>query len=316
MDGLPYLTPSETVASIGFEPRQHTLKSAINCAGVGLHTGQQVAVRILPAPAGHGIAFRRTDLGLTIAARFDQVVDTRLCTALGAEASGVALVGTIEHLMAALAGAEVDNALIELGGPELPVFDGSAEPWLFLLDCAGTVAQDAPRPVIEVLRRVRVGADGSYAELRPHRPGSMRQGLDLAMSIEFAAEAIGRQALSISLDPLSFRRELSRARTFTLRQEIEELQQAGLARGGSLDNAVVVDGGSVLNPAGLRACDEFVRHKMLDAVGDLALAGAALSGRFVGSKSGHRLNNCLLQALFANAANWRFTAPVEALLAA
>ena len=316
MDGLPTLTRSETTASSGGESLQRTLKAAISCSGAGLHTGQNVAVRILPAVAGHGIAFKRTDLGSTVQARFDKVTDTRLCTALGDDTCETIHAGTVEHLMAALSGAEIDNALIELDGPELPVFDGSAEPWLFLLDCAGSVAQDTPRPVIEVLRRVRVGAGDCYAELRPHRPGGSRTGLDLAMSIEFDAKAIGRQALSLSLDPLSFRRDIARARTFAQRQEIEALQQAGLARGGSLDNAVVVDGAAILNPAGLRMGDEFIRHKMLDAIGDLALAGGALSGRFIGAKSGHRLNNLLLRALFANAANWRFAAHAETLLAA
>ena len=315
MDGLSYLPASETTAS-SIDDSQRTLKGPIGCAGQGLHTGQSVTVRILPAPVGHGIAFKRTDLGATVQARFDKVIDTRLCTAIGDEASGTIHASTIEHLMAALSGAEIDNALIEIDGPEAPVFDGSAEPWLFLLDCAGSVAQNAPRPVIEVLRRVRVGDADCYAELRPHRPSGARAGLDLAMSIDFAAEAIGQQALSLSLDPLSFRRGLARARTFAQRQEIEDLQQAGLARGGSLDNAVVVDGAAILNPAGLRMADEFVRHKMLDAIGDLALAGGALSGRFVGVKSGHRLNNLLLRALFANAANWRVATPAEALLAA
>jgi UDP-3-O-[3-hydroxymyristoyl] N-acetylglucosamine deacetylase len=202
--------------------------------------------------------------------------------------------------MAALSGCAIDNALIEVDGPELPALDGSAEQFVFLLDCAGSVAQDSPRPVIEIRRTVRVSDGDGFAELRPGAGG-----FEMALSIDFAAAAIGRQALSLQLDADSFRHELARARTFTLADEISGLRAAGLARGGSLENAVVVDQARVLNPAGLRAPDEFVRHKLLDAVGDLALAGAVLRGRFVAHRSGHTLNNRLLRALFADQAAWR-----------
>ena len=314
MDGFSY-QPERFIAGIAAplassfsqvqsgDGMQHTLKFAIDCAGTGLHSGCQVSVRLLPAPAGHGVVFHRTDLGASVAARFDRVADTRLCTVLG---EGDLRVGTVEHLMAALAGARVDNVLVELDGPELPVFDGSSEPWSFLLDCAGLAAQDEARTEIEVLRTVRVEDGDAYAELRPGRSG-----LALTLSIDFQAAAIGRQSLSLRLSPDAFRRDLARARTFTQRSEIEGLQRAGLAKGGSLDNAVVVDGNAVLNPAGLRMSDEFVRHKLLDAVGDLALAGAPLRGRFVGHKSGHGLNNRLLAALFADPANWRSVASDE-----
>ena len=290
---------------------QRTLKSAISCSGAGLHSARPVSVTIKPAEAGAGISFQRADLGVTVAATFDHVVDTRLCTMLG---HGGACVGTVEHLMAAFVGAGVDNAVVVLDGPEVPVLDGSAEPWLFLLDCAGTVAQDRPRRVIEVRRTIRVGDGDAFVELRP--AGLGHGGLDMALSIAFEAEAIGRQALTFTSSAEGVRRELARARTFALRHEIEGLQRAGLALGGSLANAIVVDGGTVLNPSGLRMADEFVRHKMLDAVGDLALAGGALRGRFIAHKSGHRLNNMLLRALFADPANWRVPAESRALLAA
>ena len=278
--------------------RQRTLKAPIGCVGVGLHSGLRVNMTLRPAPADHGVVFRRTDLGIDIPARFDHVVDTRLATVLGL-GDGTARIGTVEHLMAALAGSLIDNVLVEVDGPELPILDGSAAPYLFLLDCAGSVEQEAPRTVIQVHRRVRVSDGDAFAELRPAMPGS--PGLDMAMSIDFSAAAIGRQALSLDLTPETFRRELARARTFTLAQEIEQMRAAGLAQGGSLDNAVVVDQARVLNPAGLRMPDEFARHKLLDAVGDLALAGAQICGRFIAHRSGHALNNRLLHALFSEA---------------
>jgi UDP-3-O-[3-hydroxymyristoyl] N-acetylglucosamine deacetylase len=282
--------------------RQRTLKSPIGCVGVGLHSGLRVNMTLRPAPADHGIVFRRTDLEVDIPARFDHVVDTRLATVLGV-GDGAARIGTVEHLMAAFAGSMIDNAVVEVDGPELPILDGSAAPYLFLLDCAGSIEQELPRAVIQVNRRVRVSDGDAFAELRPATPGS--PGLDMAISIDFSAAAIGRQALSLDLTPESFRRELARARTFTLAQEIEQMRAAGFALGGSLDNAVVVDEARVLNPAGLRMPDEFARHKLLDAVGDLALAGAQLCGRFTAHCSGHALNNRLLRALFSEGAALR-----------
>jgi UDP-3-O-[3-hydroxymyristoyl] N-acetylglucosamine deacetylase len=308
MDGLSFLPTAEAASLSIAGMQQRTLKTAIGCAGVGLHSGQSVNVRLVPAAPGTGIAFYRVDLGVTIPALYSSVVDTRLCTMIGLVADGretEARVGTIEHLMAALSASGIDNLVIELDGAEVPVLDGSAEPWLFLIDCAGIAAQDAPRRAIEVLRTVRVEEGDAFAEVRPGNDG-----LELAMSIEFDARAIGRQALSLPLETECFRRDLSRARTFAMKHEIEGLQRMGLARGGSLDNAVVVDGACVLNPTGLRMQDEFVRHKMLDAVGDLALAGGPLQARFIGHKSGHALNNQVLRALFADSANWRLAGGV------
>lgn len=303
MDGLPQITH----LSDDMHVVQRSLKSAISCVGVGLHSGRRVHVTLRPADPGHGIVLRRIDLGRDIPARFDRVVDTRLSTVLGHEHWASARVGTVEHLLAAFAGCGVDNALVELDGPEVPILDGSAAPFVFLIDCAGVVDQPASRRVIDVLRPVRVGSGEAYAELHPATPRT--RGLEMALSIDFAATAIGRQALSLHLTPATFRHQLAKARTFGLLEEVEAMQAAGLALGGSLDNAVVVDGERVLNPGGLHMPDEFVRHKLTDAVGDLALAGAALRGRFVAHRSGHALNNALLRALFADASAWREREP-------
>ena len=248
--------------------------------------------------------FQRTDCDVTIPARYDHVIDTRLCTVLASADRPDIRVGTVEHLMAALAGAGINNALVQVDGPEIPIFDGSAASFAFLIECAGVAEQSEPAPVIEIMRQVRVSHAGASAELRPVASRDAPCGLHMDFAISFDASAIGRQSLQFHLTPSTFG-ELARARTFTLASEVAELRAAGLAQGGSLDNAVVVDGADVLNPGGLRMRDEFVRHKMLDAVGDLALAGALLHGQFIGDRSGHALNNRLLRAVFADRANWR-----------
>ncbi len=276
---------------------------AIGCVGVGLHTGQRIQMEMQPAPAGTGIVFHRTDLDAIVAARFDHVADTRLCTVLADPAAPHVRVGTVEHVMAALAAHGIDNAVVAVDGPEIPVLDGSSAPFVFLLDCAGTAEQDAAVRTIEVLRPVRVSEGEAFAELRPAVAG----GFEMAVSIDFAAAAIGRQALTLRVTERSFRRELADARTFALASDIAGLQAAGLARGGSLQNAVVVDGDRVLNPGGLRMADEFVRHKALDAVGDLAMAGAPLQARFVAHRPGHGINNKLLRALLADRSAWTWS---------
>ena len=281
--------------------RQHTLKAPIGCVGTGLHSGRRVSLALHPAEPGSGIRFVRSDLGISVEARFDRVTETRLCTVLGLGEQPECRIGTVEHLMAAAAGCGIDNLRVEIDGPELPILDGSAAPFVFLLDCAGIAEQPVSRAAIQIMRTVRVEDGAAFAELRP----GGAHGLDMALSIDFAAAAIGRQALSLTLTPDSFRRELAEARTFIEAAEIEYLRGAGLGRGGSLANAVVVDAARVLNPGGLRLPDEFVRHKLLDAVGDLALAGAPIFGRFVAHRSGHTLNNRLLRALFADPAAWR-----------
>lgn len=300
MDGLPgyYLESAVPSAS-------RSIRTAIDCRGVGLHGGREAHLVLRPAPAGTGILFRRTDLGIDLPARHDLVSDTRLCTKLLAPGHPEATVGTIEHIMAALAATGIDNILIEIDGPEIPILDGSAEPFVFLIDCAGTEDLAARRSVIEILSPIAVSENGATARFEPLPAGGSWLGFDLSMLIDFPAPAIGRQRLEMRLTEESFRAELARARTFAQAQEIAQLQAAGLARGGSLANAVVVAGDRVLNPEGLRHAEEFVRHKMLDAVGDLALAGAAIIGRFVGEKSGHRTNNLLLRALFANPGAYR-----------
>jgi UDP-3-O-[3-hydroxymyristoyl] N-acetylglucosamine deacetylase len=283
---------------------QRTLKSRIPCVGVGVHSGRRVSVTLLPALAGHGIVFRRIDLRRDIPATFDRVVDTKLCTTIG---EGSARVSTIEHLMAALAGAGVDNALVELDGPEVPIMDGSAAPFSFLLECAGIVSLNTPRRVIEIRRPVRVTEGKAWAELRPFADPLARYPiptLDLEVSIDFPDAAIGRQTRTMRLTPENFREAIAPARTFARASEIDLMREQGLAKGGSLDNAVVVDGGKVLNPGGLRMKDEFAAHKLLDSVGDLALVGAALHGRYVANRPGHAINNKLVRALFARGANW------------
>ncbi len=295
--------------------RRRTLKAAIGCVGIGLHSGKRVSLTLRPAEAGTGIRFRRTDIGLEIPALYDHVVDTRLCTALALPEAPERRIGTVEHVMAALAGCGVDDAIIELDGPEVPILDGSAAPFVFLIECTGLVAQAGLglREAIEVLRPVRVqegeGPSAAWAALEP----SGGDELEAELTIDFPGTAIGRQSLTVQITPREFRAELADARTFTLAEEVARLRAVGLAQGGSLANAVVVDGPLVLNPGGLRQSDEFVRHKLLDVVGDLALAGAPLRGRFSGHRSGHALNNRLLRALFADPANWRpvhsFTLP-------
>ncbi len=295
MDGLP-----RNLQDLSGGSAQRTLKASIGCVGVGLHSGRRVSLHLHPAEPNTGVVFRRTDLGIDIPARFDRVTDTRLCTLLSAPDAPEARVGTVEHLMAALSACRIDNVLVEVDGPEIPVLDGSASPFVFLIDCAGAVEQAAARRVIEVLRTVRVEDGESFVELRP----TAFAGFEMAVSIAFPAPAIGRQAFSLRVDEATFRQNLAAARTFAMATDIAGLQAVGLARGGTLDNAVVVDGARVLNPGGLRMTDEFVRHKMLDVVGDLALAGAPLQARVVAHRPGHGLNNRLLRALFADSTAW------------
>ncbi|HEU0156312.1 MAG TPA: UDP-3-O-acyl-N-acetylglucosamine deacetylase [Stellaceae bacterium] len=283
---------------IGTAPQQ-TLKTAIGCKGIGLHSGRRVAMTLRPAAAGSGIVFRRTDAGVEIRANWANAVDSPLCTTLSD--GGATSVATVEHLLAALAGAGIDNAVVEIDGPEVPIMDGSAAPFVFLIECAGIVEQDAARRAIEVLKPVSIAADGAVAALFP------APGFSMSFEIDFDNPLIRRQNISISFEAGTFKSELCRARTFGLLHEVDRLRAAGYARGGSLDNAVVVSGGHVLNRDGLRYADEFVRHKLLDAFGDLSLAGGPLLGHFRGSRSGHAHTRRLLAALFADSEAWRYT---------
>jgi len=282
---------------IGFVP-QKTLKTSICCRGTALHSGQPVTMTFHPAAADAGIVFRRSDRdGAALPASWRYVRESALCTTVD-DNDGLR-VATIEHVMAALAGLEIDNAVIELDGPEAPVMDGSAAPFIFLLECAGIVTQHAPRRAIEVLKPVGVGDGEKSAALLPG------DGLTINLTIDFAANAIRRQTMRWSFDPESFRSEIAPARTFGFLEEIDALRAAGLARGGCMDNAIVIGGGRVLNQDGLRFPDEFVRHKVLDAVGDLYLAGAPIIGTFTGFRSGHAINRQLLEALFRDRSAFR-----------
>ncbi len=291
-----------SISSSPTQACQQTVQAAISCTGVGLHSGQKVSMVIHPAGPDHGIVFRRTDLGVDLPARFDHVADTRLCTMLADPANKAARIGTVEHLMAAFAGLGIDNALVAVDGPELPILDGSAQSLVFLLDCAGLQNQGVARRGIQILRPIRVTEGDGFAELRP-----ALSGFELSVAIDFPAQAIGKQAYSCRLTPESFRQDIAPARTFTQLAEVDALRRAGLAQGGSLENAIVVDGARVLNPGGLRSPDEFVRHKLLDVIGDLALAGAPILGRFIGHRMGHALNNTLLRTVMADPTAWRFT---------
>ena len=278
---------------------QRTLKSPIGCSGVGLHSGRKIAMTLHPAEADSGVVFRRIDVAAgdaIIPANWRYVVDTRMATTIANDA-GVS-VATIEHLMAALAGCGVDNAVVELDGAEVPVMDGSAAPFVFLIECAGVIEQDASRRAIKVLKPVSVGDGRRSLTIRPARTFA------ISFEIDFESRVVARQSLSLKLVNGAFKTDIARARTFGFEHEVSALRAAGLALGGSLDNAVVVRGDTVLNVGGLRYGDEFVRHKILDCVGDLYLAGAPIIGAVDGTCSGHALNNRLLQALFADESAW------------
>ena len=267
------------------------------CRGIGVHSGARVAMVLQPAATDSGIVFRRSDRGgACVAAHWRNVQESPLCTTL-TNREGVS-VATVEHLLAAFAGAEIDNVIVELDGPEVPVMDGSAEPFLFLIERAGIVEQDAPRRAIKVLKPVRVADEDCAAALEPD------VGFSVSFEIDFSSQRVRRQDIALSIDAETFRADLARARTFGFLEEVERLRAAGLARGGSLENAVVVSDGKVLNTGGLRYADEFVRHKALDAVGDLYLAGGPIIGHFHGVRSGHAMNRRLLEALFADRAAW------------
>ncbi|CAK0770023.1 UDP-3-O-acyl-N-acetylglucosamine deacetylase [Azospirillaceae bacterium] len=281
---------------------QRTLKSSIHCTGVGLHSGSRVALTIAPAEINTGVRFIRTDLrgaGAVIPALWNNVIDTRLCTVIG-NRSGISI-GTIEHLLAALRGCNIDNAVIRIDGAEVPIMDGSAAPFVFLVECAGVIEQNAARRAIRVLKPVRVGSSKRGAMLAPQK------GSSFSFEIDFDSAAVSCKEGFFSLEPEAFKCDISRARTFGFLHEVDQLRQAGLARGGSLANAVVISGDKVLNEGGLRYHDEFVRHKILDSIGDLYLAGAPIIGHFQGWRSGHALNSQLLHTLFADRENWDWT---------
>ncbi|MET0295215.1 MAG: UDP-3-O-acyl-N-acetylglucosamine deacetylase [Phenylobacterium sp.] len=292
-------------------PYQHTVKAPAVLAGVGVHTGARVRVAIRPAGPDTGVVFVRTDVtdrDNRVAARGDLVVKTQLGTVIG-NAAGVT-VSTIEHLMAAFAMLGVDNAMVELDAPEMPIMDGSSLQFVEVLDRAGLRRQEAPRRFVEILQTVEVVDGDKRATLRP------ADGFEVAFEIAFASRAIGRQSVDLAMDGEAFRRELADCRTFGFLHEVEALRAINLARGGSLENAVVIDGDRILNPEGLRRPDEFVRHKALDAIGDLYVLGGPIIGRFEGVLAGHGLNNALVRALLAKPQAWRWRTFADALRAA
>lgn len=275
---------------------QHTLAAPITLEGIGLHKGTPVTLRLLPAPANHGIQFVRTDLdgdtaSRTIPARFDHVSDTMMCTTISNEAG--ASVATIEHLMAAISGMGLDNAVVEVDAPEMPVMDGSSEIFLDAMMKTGLKAQETPRKAIRILKRVELVDGAKEVSLEPG------EGFSIDVAIDFETPVIGKQQAALSLANGAFRKHLGAARTFGFLKDAEALKQLGLGLGGSLDNAIIIDEDEVLNEDGLRFDDEFVRHKALDAVGDLALAGLPILGVFRGVRPGHDMNNRILRALFA-----------------
>jgi len=274
---------------------QTTLKNAISLVGTGLHSGRPARLRLLPASAEYGIWFRRmdvTDRENLIAARYDNVTDTSLCTRISNEA-GVD-VSTIEHLMAALMGCGIHNVLVEIDGPEVPIMDGSSDRFVREILTAGIQVLNAPVRVIRVTQRIEIEQDGVQVSIEPY------DNLEIDFSIDFPDPAIGRQTKKLNMANGAFVRELCNSRTFCRQSDVDWMRSNGLALGGTLNNAIVVDGDKVLSPGGLRHQDEYVRHKMLDALGDLALAGAPIIGRYHGIKAGHAATNALLRKLFAN----------------
>ena len=274
---------------------EKTLQNAIPCVGVGVHSGKKVHMTLKPAPIGTGIVFVRTDVtdrDNRIPARYDHVVDTRMCTCIG-NRDGV-IVGTIEHLMGALHGLGITNLVVEVDGPETPVMDGSANDFVTLIECAGILEQDAPLKAVKILKEVSFDdGKGATVTLAPADAG-----LSLDFMIDFSqTKAIGRQEYSIELTPRNFKDAIAYARTFGFVKDIEMLRSMGLGLGGSLDNAVIIDGDRVVNPDGLRSENEFVVHKTLDAVGDLYQLGLPIIGHFMGTKSGHMHTNMLLKQL-------------------
>ncbi|MGR3615376.1 MAG: UDP-3-O-acyl-N-acetylglucosamine deacetylase [Paracoccaceae bacterium] len=274
---------------------QNTLKGSVEFQGVGLHKGNLVRMVVKPAPAGHGICFKRTDIALgdtIIPARWDLVERSPLCTRL-INASGVSI-STVEHIMAALAGCGVHNALVEIDAAEVPIMDGSSAPFVRGIMARGLRVQDDEIIAVRVLKPVTVENGEARATLLPS------DRLKIDFEIDFTDEAIGKQTKSLDMRNGSFARELCDSRTFCRKADVDMMRDNGLALGGTLDNAVVVDGQEILTPGGLRHDDEAVRHKMLDALGDLALAGGPILGRYVGHRAGHSLTNTLLRALFAD----------------
>lgn len=283
--------------------RQHTIAAQVSVSGVGLHSGARVRLTLRPGEVGAGVVFVRSDIrdrDARIKAHALAVSSTQLGTNL-VNGQGVS-VATVEHFLAACSGMGVDNLVAELDGPELPILDGSSAPFCRLLSEAGLAAQDAPRRRLKILKTIEVQDGRKFARLSPGA------GFRARVAIDFASKAIGRQTIEFDMAPGAFVRDVAFARTFGFAQDVEKLRSMGLARGGGLDNAIVVDGDAILNPGGLQVDNEFVRHKLLDVVGDLFLAGGPIEGLYEGEQPGHALNNRLLRAVFDDASAFAWTA--------
>lgn len=285
-----------------FVKNQRTIKNKVNCFGIGLHTGSFVNLSLLPAPIDNGITFRKIDSSRKIIgevkAAHDLVSTTFLGTNLVSKDNQIK-VATVEHLMAALWGCGIDNVIIEVDADEMPIMDGSSDHFVFMIESAGICEQNVGRRFIEILRKVDITEGDAYASIAPDSDFSVR------MDIDFNDTVINKQSCSFYANTNSFKIELSKARTFGFLKDVEKLKELGLIKGGSLDNAIVVDQHKVLNDNGLRYKDEFARHKTLDSIGDLYLSGSRIMGHFHGVKSGHSLNNQLLRKLFSDKSAWR-----------
>ncbi len=281
--------------------KQRTLKSSVRATGVGLHTGQKVTLALRPAHPNTGIVFRRIDLPtpVDVPARAEHVTDARLCSTIEHDGARVA---TVEHLMSAFAGLGIDNAYVDLNGPEVPIMDGSAGPFVFLIQSAGIEEQPVAKRFVRMRRILEVEEDGKWAKLEPF------EGFRLSFSIDFEHPVLERSAQSATVDfsETSYVKEVARARTFGFMQDVEALRSGGLALGGSLENAIVMDEYRVLNADGLRYADEFVKHKLLDALGYLYLIGHPIVGAFSAHKSGHALNNRLARRVLAERDAWEW----------
>lgn len=278
---------------------QQTLAKEVTIKGIGLHSGCKTVLTLKPAPVNHGIVFKRVDLPSQpeIKALYSNVVDTRNCTCIG-DASGN-IVATIEHLMAALAVMKIDNVLIEINNQEMAIMDGSALPFYEALQKAGTVAQDAPRKILKVLKPVSFTDDkGNKIELLPADVFSVH------FTIEFPSKVVGHQEFDGTVTPEVFKSEIAPCRTFCEKYQVDYLQSIGLIKGGSLENAVVLDGETILNEGGFRVANECVNHKVIDAIGDMYTAGFALQGKVIADKTGHYHNNQILKVLFADKSNY------------
>ncbi len=279
---------------------QKTIQSPVSCKSLGLHSGREVKMTLIPAEIDSGIIFRRRDLENgknEILANYKNVITTNLGTTIANEFGAEVL--TIEHLMAAIWGSGIDNLIVELDGREIPIMDGSSKPFIFLIECAGIKQQEKNRQIIEILKEIRVEDGDKFVEVKPSRDFS------LDLEIEFKNEKIGTQKFSYHHNLNSFKNDISAARTFCLKEEIEQMHKMNLAKGGTLNNAIVVDGSNIINESPLRFENEFVRHKILDFIGDIYLAGHYIIGSFNARKTGHGLNNKILKEIFSNEENYR-----------